>query len=117
MWHGDLQSEHKRLRELTRRNLLQLIESEFTLAHTMTDLAETELELRDQEHARVLLRKVRDALEAVRQRLASADVSDTQRNEIIRQFGELEPRLEAIREQLRASAGKPRLSAEAGLVG
>ena len=104
MMRSDLESEHKRLKELTRRNLIQLIESEFTLAHTMTDLAETELELRDPEHARALLKKVRIAIESVRKRLISAEVPEAQRNEIMRQFGELDPRLRAINEQLTASA-------------
>ena len=101
-----LSSEHHRLRDLTRRNLMQLVESEFTLAHTMTDLAETEALIGNGEHARVLLGKVRQAIAAAQECLANVNLSEEEKSEIIHQFGGLEPRLQVVGEQIGSPSGE-----------
>lgn len=93
----DLVSEHRRLKELTQRNLLQLIESEFTLAFTMTDLAETEAEAGSWAHAQLLVRKVRQAIEAVRQ---NSQLVEQQKGDLLQQLSDLEPRLRSIEERV-----------------
>lgn len=100
----DLKGEHQRLKAQTLRSLLQLMESEFTLADTMTDLAETELEMGNLQHGRGLLDKVIHAIMAARKRLAEADLSEAEKAKVAQPFAELEPRLDGIRKRLGLAA-------------
>lgn len=106
MAHDHLSSEYNRLKEFTRRNLLQFVKAEFTVAHTVTDLAETEARLDNPEHARALLEKARRAIAAVRERLAASDMSEKEKSEIIGQFAHLKPRLLAVQRQTERSLRK-----------
>jgi hypothetical protein len=88
--------EHKRLQKLTHRNQMRLIDSELSLSQTMWDLAKTEMKIGDEAHAKVLLHKVEEAIQTVRERLADGYVSDDERSEI-------EGRLEELTNQLGAA--------------
>ena len=92
--------EHRRLQELTRRNLMGLIDSELSLAVTMSDLAETETALGDEPHARVLLAKVKEAMDSVQQHVTDDRVSDDEHREIEGRLRELRSRLEALHQQV-----------------
>jgi len=90
--------EHRRLQELTHRNLMALIDSELSLALTMSELAETEAEVGDEPHAKALLGKVKQ--DAVRQHIADNVISDGDKREIESRLQELGERLEAAKEQV-----------------
>lgn len=93
---NDVISEHARLKRLTKQNLFRLIETEFTLAFTLADLAETEVQLGNLERARRLLSKAGSAIDSNRRHLASAQLSDAEKAEIRRQLEEIEPRLAEV---------------------
>jgi hypothetical protein len=84
MRQDDRQLEQKRLQEQTHRNLLHLIDSELNLALTMTELAETESEVGDDAHGRVLLEKVEQAMDSVRQHVVNHGVSIDEKSRLRR---------------------------------
>lgn len=101
--------EHKRLKELTHRNLMSLIESELNLAGTMSDLAQTEVSLGDEPHARALLTKVREALDSVRQHMNDNRLSDDEKSEVEDRLQELSGKLDAAKREVigGSSSGRP----------
>jgi hypothetical protein len=74
--------EYQRLQKLTHRNMLKLIDSELKLAATMTDMAETEAQLGDSEHAKILLGRVERAIQSVRRYMDDHLLSDEEKREI-----------------------------------
>jgi hypothetical protein len=106
-----LRAEHIRLKQMTQRNLMQLIDSEFTLAHTMADLAETEAELRNPEHARVLVGKIKHAILSARERLEDTELAQKKKDEVLRQLVELEKRTDSLMAVVNCACGSRELAA------
>lgn len=92
--------EHRRLQELTHRNLMELIDSELSLADTMSDLAETEAELGDDSHARTLLGKVSEAMDCVRRHMGDHQVTGEEKRDIEARLRDLTRRLDATKPAL-----------------
>jgi hypothetical protein len=93
-------SEYLRLQELTHRNLLRLIDSELSLALTMSELAETESQLGDEAHAQVLLGKVAQAVESVRHHVSDDRISEGEEREVEDRLRGLNERLEIVRQRI-----------------
>jgi hypothetical protein len=92
--------EHSRLRELTHRNLMRLIDSELSLALTMSELAETEAEMGEESHAKELLGKVKEAIETVCLHTSGSHISEEEQREIEDRVQELTKRLNAARQEV-----------------
>ena len=92
--------EHKRLQDLTHRNLMNLMDSELSLALTMSELAQTEAGLGDDAHAKILLTKVREALDTVRRHMTDNRVSDDEKAEIEERLQELTERLDTAKQDV-----------------
>ena len=74
--------KYELLQKRTHQNLLQFIDAELKLAVTMSKLAQTEAERSNRRHARMLLEKVQEAMDAVRKRMADRILSDDERRRI-----------------------------------
>jgi hypothetical protein len=99
--------EHKRLRQLTHRNLMQLIDSELKRAITMAELAETEAELGDEIHARGLLDKVEQAIDTVRHHMSDDGISEDEERDINNRLRKLGERLELAKHHVNAEPYQP----------
>ncbi len=74
--------KYERLQKRTHQNLLQFIDAELKLAVTMSRLAQTEAERGNRRHAKMLLEKVQEAVDAVRKRMTDQILSDDERRKI-----------------------------------
>lgn len=100
MTYEERKLDYQRLQELTHSNLMRLIDSELSLALTMSELAETEAELGDEAHAKGLLEKVQRALDAVRQHVGDHQLSENENREIEARVQELTKVLHAAKQEV-----------------
>lgn len=89
--------EYKRLQDQTRQNLVRLMDSEMSLAITMSELAETEAGMGDKPHAKVLLQKVEEAMDTVHRHMADNQLSEDESSEIQLRVQKIQHRLDAAR--------------------
>lgn len=98
--------EQKRLRQLTHRNLMQLIDAELKVAITMAELAETEAELGDESHARGLLDKVEQAIDTVRHHVSDDGISDDEERDINHRLSKLGERLKLAKHHVNSECSQ-----------
>ncbi len=79
---------------------MRLIDTELSLALTMSDLAETEAKLGDEPHARILLTKVTEAIDSVHQHMADSSLSNDENRKIEDRLQEAAKRLDAVKEEV-----------------
>lgn len=100
MTAAEHKQEHRRLQKLTHRNLIRLIDSELSLARTMSQLAETESELGHRTHAKTLLAKAKEAVDTVRRHMGNDELSDEETRSIQQRLQELMKRQDAAKSRV-----------------
>lgn len=86
----------QRLEGVTKRNREQFIESEFSLASTFCDLAETEYKLGNREHADTLVMRASEAADKATEYLSGRDLPEEQGAEMRRQLEQLRRKLDDL---------------------
>ena len=95
-----LHSKAAALIQQSEQQRVRLIESEFTVAHTYCDLAETEAKLRNRKHARELIDKVKLALGVAKHHIERAPANTLGNDDMRRQLDELEERVQLVLNQI-----------------
>ncbi len=88
----------QRLEGVTKRNREQFIESEFSLAFTFCDLAETEYKLGNREHADNLVMRASEAANKATEYLSDRDLPPQQVAEMRRQLDQLRKKLDHLQQ-------------------